>query len=105
MNIRDIKILVIEEKCPFLKWLNSLDSKTKARIQSRLTRLLEGNFGDFKQLTPEIFELRLDFGSGYRIYYAEPDKSTVLIVNAGNKSSQHSDIKKAKILLERFLNE
>lgn len=48
--------------------MKSLDKVTKSRVQSRLTRLLENNFGDHKKLDSEISELRLKFGSGYRIY-------------------------------------
>ena len=46
-----------------------VDKVTRARIQSRLTRILENNFGDFKKIDSEISELRLKFGAGYRIYY------------------------------------
>ena len=58
MEQRIVKIAEKEkEKVPFIEWLNSLDKTTKARIQSRLTRLLENNFGDHKKIDNEISEL------------------------------------------------
>ena len=76
------------KKIPFIEWLNSLDKVTKARIQSRLVRLLENNFGDHKKINNEISELRFKFGAGYRIYYTEIDNVIVLLINGGNKSTQ-----------------
>lgn len=59
------------DKSPLIEWLNSLDSITRKRINQRILRIEEGNFGDYKQITDEIFELRYNFGSGYRIYYTK----------------------------------
>ena len=69
MKQKQVKIAQLSDgKTPFIDWINSLDKVTKFRIQSRLTRLLENNFGDHKKIDNEISELRLKFGSGYRIY-------------------------------------
>ena len=89
---------------PFIEWLYSLDKATKARVQSRLTRLLENNLGDHKRIDSEISELRLKFGSGYRIYYTEIDNIIVLLINGGNKSNQSKDIEKAKSILQEWRN-
>ena len=104
---RIVKIATIDDNAPFVDWLNSLDKVTKSRIQSRLTRLLENNFGDHKKIDNEISELRLFFGSGYRIYYSEIDNIIILLINGGDKSTQTKDIKKAKQILGewRKLNE
>ena len=94
-NQRIVKIATIENnKSSFIDWLNSLDKITKSRIQSRLTRLLENNFGDHKKIDNEISELRLFFGSGYRIYYTEINNIIILLINGGDKSTQAKDIKK-----------
>jgi len=85
-----------------IEWLDSLDKTIKARIQSRLTRLIENNFGDHKKIDSEISELRLHFGSGYRIYYSEIDNIIVLLINGGDKSSQSKDIRKAKNILHEW---
>ena len=103
MEAKIIKIAVIQKgKAPFLDWLNSLDKTTKARVQSRLTRVLENNFGDHKKIDNEISELRLHFGKGYRIYYSEVDNVIVLLISGGNKSSQSKDIEKAKQILQEW---
>ena len=104
MKQRIIKILEINGKSPLIEWLNSLDKQIKVRIQSRLTRLLENNFGDYKKIDNEISELRSKFGSGYRLYYTEIDNVIVLLINGGDKSTQSKDIKKAKLLLQEWRN-
>ncbi len=105
MEQRIVKVAqLINNKAPFVEWMNSLDKVTKARVQSRLTRLLENNFGDHKRINNEISELRLKFGSGYRIYYTEVDNVIVLLINGGNKSTQSKDIEKAKSILQEWRN-
>lgn len=105
MEQRIVKIAQISNgKVPFIEWINSLDKITKSRVQSRLTRLLENNFGDHKKIDSEISELRLKFGSGYRIYYTEINHILVLLINGGDKSSQSKDIEKAKNILQEWRN-
>lgn len=105
MKQRIVKIAhLYNDKVPIIDWLESLDKATKSRIQSRLTRLLENNFGDHKKIDNEISELRLKFGSGYRIYYTEIDNVIVLLINGGDKSSQNKDIQKAKQILQEWRN-
>ena len=82
---------------PFTEWLNSFqDRRTQTRIRKRLARLKAGNFGDYRSVGGGVFELRLDFGAGYRIYFGEVDNITVLLLCAGDKSSQARDINRAK---------
>ena len=96
-------------KCPYLDWYNSLDNSVKAQITKRILRVSEGNFGDSKKLNTELSELRFKIGSGYRIYYTEFENYIVVLLSAGNKSSQQKDIKNAnnylKDLKERCKNE
>ncbi len=103
MYQRIVKIAYLSNaKAPFIEWLNSLDKSIKFRVQSRLTRLLENNFGDCKKIDNEISELRMKFGSGYRIYYTEVDNVIVLLINGGDKSTQTKDIEKAKLILQEW---
>ena len=103
MNQKIVKFAKIsDDKCPFLIWLETLDKINKSRVKARLTRLLENNFGDYKKIDNEISELRLHFGSGYRIYYAEIDDMIILLINGGDKSTQNKDIKKAKQILQEW---
>lgn len=84
-------------KSPFVEWLEKMKDHTiRARIRRRLERMELGNYGDYKNVGEGIFELRLDFGSGYRIYFAEIDTVIVLLLCAGDKSTQSKDIALAK---------
>jgi len=78
-------------------WIASLsDFRTEARIFARIDRLRQGNFGDYKSLGGGLSELRIDFGPGYRIYYAMIGQTCVLLLNGGDKRKQSSDIQHAR---------
>jgi putative addiction module killer protein len=80
----------------FGEWLSELkDIRTRARIVARTDRLSAGNFGDSKSLRGGLFELRIDWGPGYRVYYAVVGKECVLLLCGGDKRKQSSDIKRA----------
>lgn len=82
---------------PFTQWFESIsDLNTRAQIQTRIDRLGSGNLGNHKSLGDGIFELRLELGSGYRVYFAHADISIVLLLCGGDESSQDRDIKRAK---------
>ena len=84
-------------------WLASLeDLKARARIAARLDRLSLGNFGDCKPLREGVSELRIDWGPGYRVYYAMLGRTRVLLLCGGDKRRQASDIKRAIEYLEDF---
>lgn len=82
---------------PFNEWYRSIrDPNTRYRIQRRLERLEEGNFGDYRSVGEDVFELRLHFGPGYRIYFGEVHNEIILVLFGGDKSSQQRDIERAK---------
>jgi len=81
---------------PLSAWINEIkDSSNRARIKTRLARILTGNLGDCKYLKDGISELRFKFSSGYRVYYSELDNVLLLLLCGGDKSSQSRDIQKA----------
>ena len=83
----------------YTKWYNKLkDTAAKARIAVRIRRMELGNFGDAKSVGAGVFELRFDFGPGYRVYYTERNDEIVVLLAGGDKSSQEQDIEKAKKL-------
>ena len=71
------------------------DIRTQAKIDVRLGRLRLGNFGDTKALGKGVYELRIHFGTGYRIYYGLEGNKIVILLCASDKSRQKKDIKKA----------
>lgn len=87
----------------FDEWLESIqDKRTQSRIQTRLDRLESGNFGDCRAVGRGVFELRLHFGAGYRIYFGEVDNTVVLLLCGGDKSSQVRDIEQAKMYWQMY---
>ena len=78
---------------PFSLWLNNFrDALIRRRILQRLFRVQSGNYGDYKPVKGGIFELRLHFGSGYRIYFGEDGERIVVLLCGGDKSTQKKDI-------------
>jgi putative addiction module killer protein len=95
---KTLKIYTTEDgKKPFEYRLNDLkDPMSRARIRTRLDRIVSGNFGDSKSVSDGVFELRFTFGSGFRVYYGLDGETVVILLTGGDKSSQTSDIDKAK---------
>jgi putative addiction module killer protein len=84
-------------KYPFEEWFKGLkDRKAKAMITNRLNRVSLGNFGDFKSVGQGVYELRIQFGPGYRIYFGKENSRLVILLAGGDKSNQMKDIEKAK---------
>jgi putative addiction module killer protein len=85
------------------EWLAALgDKKAHARILQRINRLAIGNFGDCKPLGRGLWELRIDWGPGYRIYYSIVGKELVLLVSGGDKRQQSADIERARAYLKDY---
>ena len=80
-------------------WLNALRDKiAQARIRIRLRQLQAGSFGDCEPVGEGVIELRIHVGAGYRVYCGRHGKAVVLLLCGGDKSSQKTDIKRAKAL-------
>ena len=81
---------------PYQLWLDALkDLKGRVAIQRRVDRIQHGNFGDHKFCQDGVWELRIDFGPGYRVYYAQEGKNIILLLCGGSKRDQSADIKDA----------
>jgi putative addiction module killer protein len=87
--------------CPFKDWFADLsDRQAKARILVRLQRLKAGNFGDCKPVNDGIWELKVDHGAGYRIYYNQIGLHVMLLLVGGDKRTQQADIETARKYLK-----
>ncbi|MBC6474199.1 MAG: type II toxin-antitoxin system RelE/ParE family toxin [Hormoscilla sp. GM102CHS1] len=84
-------------KITFAEWFDSLrDRKAKAKIKERLKRVSFGNLGDHRSVGESVFELRINYGPGYRVYFGQTGSTIVLLLCGGDKSTQQQDIRKAK---------
>lgn len=88
---------------PFTQWVTSLkDRQARARIDMRITRIETGNLGDCKHLKEGVYELRIDHGPGYRVYFGMIGKTAVLLLAGGDKRKQTADIERAMSYLQDF---
>lgn len=82
---------------PFKRWIDSLKDKvTKARINARILRVEDGNFGNSKAIGAGVSELKIDFGPGFRVYYGLDGDKVVVLLIGGDKSTQDKDIRLAQ---------
>jgi putative addiction module killer protein len=85
------------------QWLDDLhDARAVTRIVMRMDRLANGNFGDCKTLRDGVSELRVDYGPGYRVYYAMVGRTCVLLLCGGDKRKQTTDINRAVEYLKDY---
>lgn len=87
----------------FKAWLDTLnDLMGRSKIQARIKRLAEGNQGNVKSVGSKVFEMKIDFGPGYRIYYAKQENTVYLLLIGGSKRTQVKDIQIAKLLAKNL---
>ena len=87
----------------YAKWINGLrDLQGRARILMRVERLADGHAGDVKPLGGGVWELRIHFGPGYRVYFTHQGQDIVILLAGGDKSSQSKDIQTALMLAKNL---
>ncbi|NCS51054.1 MAG: type II toxin-antitoxin system RelE/ParE family toxin [Microcystis aeruginosa G13-05] len=91
------RYVTADGQIPFDNWFDSIRvSKTQTIISKRLDRVRMGNLGDYRSVGGGVFELRIDYGPGYRIYFGQVGTTIVLLLCGGDKSSQIKDIRQAQ---------
>jgi putative addiction module killer protein len=89
-------VIEIRKTAHFAKWIDGLkDILGRARIQARIERLAMGNPGDVKPVGEGVSEMRIDHGPGYRVYYIKRERTTIILLAGGDKSTKAKDIKTA----------
>jgi putative addiction module killer protein len=103
-SVRRVQIFVARSgKAPFEQWMHSLrDKQTKARILTRIDRVRLGNFGDCESVGASVYELRIHFGPGYRVYFGLHGSEIVLLLCGGDKSTQARDIEMARAYWQEY---
>ena len=88
---------------PLTVWLHRLrDRQAYAHVLARLDRLENGNFGQCRALQSGVWELKIDHGPGYRVYYGQVGKTILLLLCGGDKRSQQADIERAVAYWKEF---
>jgi putative addiction module killer protein len=88
----------------FAKWLDGLhDIQARARIQSRIERLAQGNAGDVQPVGQGVSELRIHYGPGYRVYFKQQGRELIILLAGGDKRTQAKDIKTAMRLARQLM--
>ncbi len=81
---------------PFATWFNRLDPQAAAKVAIAVTRLELGNVSNVKGIGGSVFECRVDFGPGYRIYFGRDGDDIVILLGGGTKKRQQHDIETAQ---------
>jgi len=99
-----LKALVLENgNSPIEAWIKGIrDTQTRQRIQARLDRIERGNLGEYRNIGEGVSEFKMDFGAGYRIYFARTGATLIVLLVGGDKSTQDNDIKTARQLWKDY---
>ena len=98
---RDMVVVEIIESDTFREWLGNLrDRRAAIRINARLRRVSLGNLGDAPSVGDGVYELRIHYGPGYRVYFLREGETVVILLCGGDKDSQRRDIERAKQLAQ-----
>jgi putative addiction module killer protein len=85
-----------KNQSPFGRWFETLDAMAAAKVTTALTRLEQGNVSNVKGVGAGVFEYRIDFGPGYRVYFGKDGETLVILVGGGTKKRQAADIAAAQ---------
>lgn len=96
LNGYNLFMYTIQQTHKFSQWLTKLkDMRARIAIARRLERAQGGNLGDVKSVGERVFEMRVDMGAGYRLYYTMRGNELIILLVGGDKSTQQRDIEKA----------
>ena len=92
----------LDGRSPYAKWFNRLNAPAAAKVATALVRMELGNFSTTKGIGEGVFECRIDFGPGYRIYFGKDGDALVILLGGGTKKRQQKDIMTAKTLWKEY---
>jgi putative addiction module killer protein len=98
----EIREYVENGRSPFAEWFDGLDGVTADRVNMYVRRLEAGNFGAAKPLQDGVFEVRMDFGPGCRVYYGREGRALIVLLGGGSKRRQDADIAAAVARWKRY---
>lgn len=90
---------------PYRRWYTQIkDQAAQIAISNRISRIRSGNFGDYKRLSKDLYELRIHYGPGYRVYFEVFQSDIVILLCGGTKGTQQRDIRRAQNYWNDFLD-
>ena len=96
-------VIIVRETENFRKWIKGLKDKIAlSLITARIRRISTGNLGDTKPVGSGVFELRIDYGPGYRVYFIQRGRKIIVLLCGGIKTSQTRNIESAKRIAEKL---
>ena len=87
---------------PYAKWFNSLNAPAAAKVVTALVRMEQGNMSNTKRVGSGVFECRIDFGPGYRVYFGKDGNTLIILLRGGTKKRQQNDIQKARTIWKDY---
>lgn len=87
---------------PFAKWFDALNVQAAVKVRTYVARMQNGNFSQAKSVGDGVFECRVDFGPGYRVYFGKDGDRLVILLGGGTKKRQQNDINNAKALWQDY---
>ena len=94
--------LDVNGRSPYAKWFDVLNAPAAAKVAVALVRMEQGNFSNVVGVGAGVFEYRLDFGPGYRIYLGKDGETLIILLGGGTKKRQQKDIEAAKSLWKQY---
>ena len=87
---------------PYAKWFNRLNAPAAAKVVTALVRMERGNLSNTKGVGAGVFECRLDFGPGYRVYFGKDGDTLIILLGGGIKKRQQKDIQDARTIWKEY---
>lgn len=94
--------ICVDGSSPFANWFDGLDAQAAVKIRTYVIRMQNGNMSQVKGVGEGVFECRIDYGPGYRIYFAKDGGRLIILLGGGTKKRQQNDINNAKILWQDY---
>jgi len=89
-------------RSPFARWFDMLSAPAAAKVTTALTRIVRGNWSNVKGVGGGVFEYRIDFGPGWRVYFGKDGDDVVILLGGGNKKRQNIDNNNAMVLWQDY---
>lgn len=94
--------IAVNGRSPFARWFDALDATAATKVTAYITRVKNGNFSRVGGVGGGVFECRIDFGPGYRVYFGKDGEKLIILLGGGTKKRQQQDIQTAKVFWQDY---